>query len=177
MHASLPSRFIATLAFLTLVALVGFSNPANAYGTPVAESPSYYQNLYPQYLQTSAYVHPLMAGNAYGYVPVVTTQTYAPPAPPVYAYPSYPSYVPNVVNVYPTQTIATGISIPKEKPQKYKMKSTTVHVKVTNDPWDKLEKYAKKPFKAAKKFGHKFGDKAEDVWDDVDDYCDDHWFC
>lgn len=176
MNASFLPRIITTLAFLTLVALVGFSNPANAYGSPVAESPSYYQNLYPQYIHTSTYVHPLLSGNAYGYVPVVTTQSYVPNQP-VYAYPSYPSYALPVVNVYPTQTIATGVSIPKDKPKKYKMKTTTVHVKVTNDSWDKLEKYAKKPFKVAKKFGNKFEDNAEDVWDDVDDYCDDHWFC
>jgi hypothetical protein len=95
----------------------------------------------------------------------------------MYAYPSYPAYAPSGVNVYPTQTIATGVSIPKEKSKKYTVKTKTIHVIVTNDPWDKFKKYAKKPFKVAKKLGNKFEDKAEDVWDYGDDYCDDHWFC
>jgi hypothetical protein len=171
MRASFSFRFILTLAFLTLVALVGFSNPANAYGSPVAESPSYYGNLYPQYIQTSAYVHPLMGGTAYGYVPVVTTHMYAPPAQPVYAYPSYPTYAPTV-NVYSNPTIATGISIPKEKYSKYGglyHSKDKYNTKITVNYNNSSFQFSKK----SKKSNHDSGN-----WlDELDEYCDDHWFC
>lgn len=181
---------------MVVIGLVFFlSVNVSAWTAPVGSSPSYYQNLYPQYQQTSVYVHPLFNDPAY-VSPGYTVPVYQPVSQPSYQQPVYaqPVYVQPVV--YQTQTVATGVSIPKNKitvgnPVGPADKDYVKIIKATDQyviHKGKVKTHThgidfdfdidfSNPFKKAKKFADKVEDKFEDKWDDVDDYCDDHWFC